>query len=416
MGGYSFTVFFDLLCGLLSVVFFWSTFVLFAGLIRKGRVHPAAERRLRFAVLICARNEERVIEFPVRSILAASYPAEKREVIVLADNCTDRTSEVARAAGATVWEKTSLSAGKGDVLAWGVERLRKEGGFDAVAVFDADNTMCAGWLDAVNNALNDGESVVTGRRHSSNAFVNVITGWYTVYWAMMNELSNRVRTNLGLSGKLTGTGFAFLLSCLGEEGWSTRTMVEDVEFSVQGNIAGRRVAYIRDADYCDEQPTALMPMWRQLRRWATGGWQVVRLYSLPWLTTLCRRPSICLFDSFFSILTGISVAFIHLANVIALAVKLYTGQPVVPAVQTFAGFLLFVFVMGWFTALAAVALAPKGQRPGFIPVATFPLFSLVLSASVLCTLVFPSRRWKPIQHGNTDLNGSGSSGNIGESV
>ena len=40
MGGYSFTVFFDLLCGLLSVVFFWSTFVLFAGLIRKGRVHP----------------------------------------------------------------------------------------------------------------------------------------------------------------------------------------------------------------------------------------------------------------------------------------------------------------------------------------------------------------------------------------
>ena len=317
MGGYSFTVFFDLLCGLLSVVFFWSTFVLFAGLIRKGRVHPAAERRLRFAVLICARNEERVIEFPVRSILAASYPAEKREVIVLADNCTDRTSEVARAAGATVWEKTSLSAGKGDVLAWGVERLRKEGGFDAVAVFDADNTICAGWLDAVNNALNDGESVVTGRRHSSNAFVNVITGWYTVYWAMMNELSNRVRTNLGLSGKLTGTGFAFLLSCLGEEGWSTRTMVEDVEFSVQGNIAGRRVAYIRDADYCDEQPTALMPMWRQLRRWATGGWQVVRLYSLPWLTTLCRRPSICLFDSFFSILTGISVAFIHLANVIA---------------------------------------------------------------------------------------------------
>lgn len=400
MGGCSFAILLDLLCGLLSVVFFWSTFVLFAGLIRKGRVHPAAERTLRFAVLICARNEERVIEFPVRSVLATAYPASKREVIVLADNCRDRTVEVAKAAGATVWEKTSPSAGKGDVLEWGVERLRKDGGFDAVAVFDADNTVSAGWLDAANDALNDGESVVTGRRHSSNALVNVITGWYTVYWAMMNELSNRVRTNLGLSGKLTGTGFAFLLSCLGEKGWNTRTMVEDVEFSVQGNIAGRRVAYVRNADYCDEQPTAVMPMWRQLRRWATGGWQVVRLYSLPWLTTLCRRPSLRLFDSFFSILTGISVAFIHLANVIALIVKLCMDQPVVPAVRVFAGFLLFVFVMGWLTALAAVALAPRGQRPGFIPVVTFPLFSLVLSASVLFTLIFPTRRWKPIQHGN----------------
>ena len=75
-------------------------------------------------------------------------------------------------------------------------------------------------------------------------------------------------------------------------------------------------------------------------------------------------------------------------------------QPVVPAVRVFAGFLLFVFVMGWLTALAAVALAPRGQRPGFIPVVTFPLFSLVLSASVLFTLIFPTRRWKPIQHGN----------------
>lgn len=399
MGGFSFAILFDLLCGLLSVVFFWSTFVLFVGLIRKGRVHPAAERTLSFAVLICARNEERVIEFPVRSILSTSYPASMREVIVLADNCTDRTVEVAKAAGAIVWEKTSPSAGKGDVLEWGIDRLRKDGSFDAVAVFDADNTVSAGWFEAVNDALNDGECVVTGRRHSSNALVNVITGWYTVYWAMMNELSNRVRTNLGLSGKLTGTGFAFLLSCLGKKGWSTRTMVEDVEFSVQGNIAGRRVAYVRNADYCDEQPAAVMPMWTQLRRWSTGGWQVVRLYSMSWLMTLCRRPSLRLFDSFFSILTGISVAFIYLANVIALIVKLCTNQPVVPAVQMFAGFIMFVFAMGWFTAIAAVALAPKKYRPGFMPVVTFPLFSLVISASVLFTLVFPTRRWKPIQHG-----------------
>ena len=399
MGASTFAHVFDLLCGALSVVFFWSTLVLVVGLIRSERRHPAAERKLRFAVLICARNEERVIEFPVRSILAASYPADRRDVIVLADNCTDRTAAVARAAGATVWEKSTPSSGKGDVLAWGIERLREQGGFDAVAVFDADNTVSSSWLAAVNNALNDGESVVAGRRYSSNALVNTITGWYTVYWAMMNELSNRVRTNLGLSGKLTGTGFAFLLSCIEKDGWNTRTLVEDVEFTVQGNLAGRRVAYIAAAEYSDEQPTAVIPMWRQLCRWTTGGWQVVRLYSLSWAASMLRRPSLRLFDSFFSILTGISVAFIHFANVAALAVKLIAGYPVAPAVQMFLGFLLFVFVMGWLTAMASVAFSPREQRPGVWSVITFPIFSLVLSASVLFTLLFPTRSWKPIPHG-----------------
>ena len=399
MESFSFALLFDLLCCLLSAVFFWSTLVLVLGLIRKGRQHPPSEKKLRFAVLICARNEECVIELPVRSILDASYPEDRREVIVLADNCTDRTAEVARAAGATVWEKPTPSSGKGDVLAWGIERVREQGGFDAVAVFDADNTVDRGWFDAVNDALNDGECVVTGCRRASNVGENVISGWYAVYWAMMNELSNRVRTNLGLSGKLTGTGFAFLLSALGTDGWRTRTMVEDVEFTIQGNLVGRRVAYVEGAGYSDEQPVTLSAMWHQLCRWETGGWQVVRLYFIPWIGVLLRKPSLRLFDSFFSILTGFSVAFIHFANVIALVVKLSSRQPSLQAFQMFAGFVLLVFVMGWLTAAISVVLSDRRGRPGLLPVVTFPLFSLILSASALVTLVFPVRRWKPIPHG-----------------
>jgi hypothetical protein len=66
----------------------------------------------------------------------------------------------------------------------------------------------------------------------------------------------------------------------------------------------------------------------------------------------------------------------------------------------FLGFLLFVFVMGWFTAFASTVLAPKEYRTGFMAIATFPVFSLVLSASVLVTLLFPTKSWKPIAHGN----------------
>ncbi len=390
---------FDLVCLGLSAVFLWSTFIVLVGLIKPAKLHPRADKRLKFAVIICARNEEGVIKLPVKSVMMSKYPADKREIIVLADNCVDGTVVAAREAGATVWEKTEPSSGKGDVLAWGLERLYARGDFDAVAVFDADNIVSDGWFDAMNDALLDGEAVVTGRRHSSNAGANVISGWYTVYWDMMNELSNRVRTNLGLSGKLTGTGFAFLKSALGPDGWKTHTMVEDVEFTVQANMRGLRIAYVPKADYADEQPVTVQYMWRQLRRWATGGWQVARGYFLPWVKTLCANPSLRLFDSFFAILTGMSVAFIILFNFLAMFVRLGFGSVDGSAFRFFFGIFGFVFVMGWFTAWAAVALSPQKRRPKVVSIVTFPIFSLILSASVIFTLIHPTKRWKPIPHG-----------------
>ena len=388
----------DIICLALSVVFFWSTFVVLVGLLLPERKHPYKGPRLRFAILVCARNEEHVIRCPVKSVMMSKYPAGLRDVIVLADNCSDRTAEIARAAGAVVWEKTTPSHGKGDVLAWGVERVVKDGNYDAVAVFDADNMMCDTWLDTVNAALLDGETVVTGRRHASNARTNLITGWYTVYWDMMNELSNRVRTNLRLSGKLTGTGFAFRLSALPPEGWKTVTMVEDVEFTVMHNLRGGRVAYLSDADYTDEQPESARAMWRQLRRWATGGWQVLLRYVWSWIKGMLVHPSPRLFDCFFAIIMGISVAFIHLFNLVTLVSKFVRGVPLEQALLFFVGVFGFVFAMGWITGVGAVALSQKKRSPKWFSVLTFPVFSLVLSASVLFTLVFPTRRWKPIAH------------------
>lgn len=390
---------FDFLSLGLSVVFFWSTFVVLLGLLKPAKHHPKAERKLRFAVLVCARNEEQVIKLPVKSVLMSKYPAEKRDIIVLADNCTDSTVARAREAGAIVWEKTIPSSGKGDVLSWGIERVVASNKYDAIAVFDADNIASDGWFSEVNDALQDGETVVTGRRCSSNAKANVISSWYTIYWDMMNELSNRVRTNLWLSGKLTGTGFAFLISALGAEGWRTHTMVEDVEFTVQTNLNGGRVAYVPDADYADEQPESVQYMWRQLRRWATGGWQVARSYFGPWVKALCRHPSLRLFDSFFAILTGMSVSFILLFNILAFIVRASFGGLDHHAFAMFFGVFGFVFVMGWFTAVASVALSPDKRRPLVRAIITFPIFSMILSAAVLYALVCPTKRWKPIPHG-----------------
>ena len=398
MYGGTLSIVFDALCFAFGLIFFWSTFIVLAGLLKPSRRHPKSSARLRFAVLICARNEAAVIRRPVKSIALSKYPAELIDTIVIADNCTDDTAERARAAGAIVWEKATPSSGKGDVLAWGVGNVVASGKYDAIAVFDADNISSNGWFEAVNDALNDGETVVTGRRGASNAATNVISGWYAIYWDIMNELSNRVRTNLWLSGKLTGTGFAFLISALGPEGWKTHTMVEDVEFTVQTNLRGQHVGYVPVADYADEQPESAVYMWRQLRRWSTGGWQVSRSYFIPWVRALFKKPSLRLFDSYFAILTGMSMPFVLLFNLLALVTRICNGTVNGSAIGMFTGILGFVFTMGWITAIAAVGLSHDKRRPQLRSVLLFPVFSLILSGSVLYTLFFPTRRWKPIPH------------------
>mgnify|MGYP003294440112 CR=1 FL=1 len=69
------------------------------------------------------------------------------------------------------------------------------------------------------------------------------------------------------------------------------------------------------------------------------------------------------------------------------------------AVLFFIGVFGFVFIMGWFTAWASVALSPQKRRPLIRSILTFPIFSIILSSAVLFTLVRPTKSWKPIPHG-----------------
>src|SRR5690606_10093754 len=93
----------------------------------------------RLLFLVPAHDEALLIEGCVRSILAMDYPADRREVVVIADNCTDGTADLARTAGATCLERADTERrGKPWALAWALERVDL-GAFDAVVIIDADS-------------------------------------------------------------------------------------------------------------------------------------------------------------------------------------------------------------------------------------------------------------------------------------
>src|SRR5689334_17790712 len=64
--------------------------------VRKGDGLP------RVAIIIPAYNEETVIERRVQNLLALDYPRDGLEVVVSSDSSSDRTEELAEAAGARV--------------------------------------------------------------------------------------------------------------------------------------------------------------------------------------------------------------------------------------------------------------------------------------------------------------------------
>lgn len=106
-----------------------------AGCLRASPVSLPLPAGSRVAILIPAHNEELDIGATVRAALETAQDA---HVIVIADNCTDRTEFEARAAGAEVIVRDDLNAiGKGHALAFGRAHLMAMPP-DYVVLLDAD--------------------------------------------------------------------------------------------------------------------------------------------------------------------------------------------------------------------------------------------------------------------------------------
>jgi hypothetical protein len=238
-----------------------------------------SELELRIAALIVAHDEERVVGAAVESLCRQDYPKDRLEVVVIADNCSDRTAERASAAGATVIERSSGGArGKAAALAFGIDWVLRTGRFDAVAVFDADNRADRDFIGQLSRRLAGGERIVQGFVDAMNPAASwVSTASALGFWAIA-AVQQEPREKLGLSAPLMGTGWAAELTLCRSELFRVESVTDDLELVARLALLGVRVAYEPAARVRDEKPTTLGQAINQRERWMRGRWSVVERY------------------------------------------------------------------------------------------------------------------------------------------
>jgi cellulose synthase/poly-beta-1,6-N-acetylglucosamine synthase-like glycosyltransferase len=230
-----------------------------------------------FLVVVPAHNESSGLIATVKSVLGQNYPHVR--CVVVADNCTDDTAEVAKAAGAhDVLVRTDLDKqGKGHALTWAFN-LIKSLAWDAVCVIDADSVVGPGFFNAFDASFRQGHQVVQARYDfiSDTDNKNWLQQFSAVSKAGENSFISRSREILGLSQLLMGNGFFVSRSVLERVPWSAHSIVEDAEYTFLLGQHGIAVHYQERARLCSRQASTVRDVKPQRVRWASGTWQLFR--------------------------------------------------------------------------------------------------------------------------------------------
>ncbi len=110
-------------------------------------------------------------------------------------------------------------------------------------------------------------------------------------------LRYRGRSKLGGSSNLLGNGMCFARTILETFGWSATSIIEDVEFGMQLQLSGIRVAFAEEARVYAEIPGTFAAAANQRGRWDLGRVEVARRYLPPLVMTAFARADLRCLDA-----------------------------------------------------------------------------------------------------------------------
>jgi len=236
---------------------------------RRRTVHTTgSSTELRLVILVPAHNESLGLLRTLRSLQHEVNADAMIRIVVVADNCSDDTAEVALAAGVDVLERhDDARRGKGHALRYAFDTLQDADGF---IVVDADTDVEPGFLRAMRAALADGADALQCRYGVRDPLAHRRATLADVALGAWNVLRPRGRAALGLSCGILGNGFALSRRALQAVPYSADSIVEDVEYHHLLVRAGLRVHWVDSAQVRGDMPVASSAAAQQRARWEGG--------------------------------------------------------------------------------------------------------------------------------------------------
>jgi hypothetical protein len=231
----------------------------------------------KLAVIVPAHDEEAGIASCVSALLACEAPPNGARIVVVADNCSDRTAERAREAGAEVIERFDTERrGKGYALELAFERVLEDADVEAVLVVDADSTVRTSFLVEMARAFGAGADGVQCRYLVGNPDASRRARLMNVALLAFNVARPRARERFGLSVGILGNGFGLHRRVLERLPYTAHSVVEDLEYHVMMVRAGFAVRFVEDTAVYADVPTTEEGMRTQRARWEGGRFRMIR--------------------------------------------------------------------------------------------------------------------------------------------
>ena len=243
--------------------------VAIACVVRRQNCRPLVKQPPQTAILIPAHNEEQVIAVML-SGLRDTLRGDER-IVVVADNCTDRTASIARSLGAEVLERQNDQLrGKGFALDYGIKHLDKKPP-EVLVVLDAD---CVVSQDAVAHLAYEAQVTCRPVQALYLCYSPSVDDPKTAISALAFQFKNQIRplglSSLGGPGYLTGSGMAIPWNLVKSVPWATGNVVEDMQLGIDYALAGFSPRYFDGSQVHSPLPTEATAANKQRTRWEHG--------------------------------------------------------------------------------------------------------------------------------------------------
>lgn len=242
--------------------------------------------------LVPAHNEAAGIGATLRSLAAQTRPPDR--VVVVADNCTDATADIARAHGADVIETIGNTAKKAGALNQALYALLDEA--DGFLVMDADSTMAPEFLETASGLLDGdpGLGAVGGIFYGEDRrglLARMQANEYARYGRDISRHRGRVMVLTGTASLIRASALAHVRAERGRrlpgvsgQVYDAGAITEDNELTLALKTLGWRLVSPAACRVTTELMPTWSDLWKQRLRWQRGAIDNVRGYGMTRVT------------------------------------------------------------------------------------------------------------------------------------